>query len=116
MTDMLRGWLLGCTHTDHNVLTLSLALRICPPPPVTQKLSNPSWKVIVSASRGQCLEPGSSEPGFLFWRKPFTSPAPARSLDSFIPPNHHLQMTVSLCRIALSKKAPLPGSGDRRAR
>src|SRR5437763_16507875 len=72
MTDMHRGWLPGCTNTDHNPSTLSLALRICPPPPVTQKLSNPSWKVIVSASRGQCLEPGSSEPGFLFWRKAFS--------------------------------------------
>src|SRR2546423_14602959 len=80
MTDMLRGWLLGCTHTDHNVSTLSLALRICPPPPVTQKLSNPSWKVIVSASRGQCLEPGSSEPAFLLWPRAVTPPAPGRRL------------------------------------
>src|SRR5437868_15029110 len=73
MTDMLRGWLPGCTNTDHNAFTLSVALRICPPPPVTQKLSNPSWKVIVSASRGQCLEPGPSEPGFLFWPQALTS-------------------------------------------
>jgi hypothetical protein len=31
---------------------------------VARKLSNPSWKVIVSASRGQYLKPGSFEPGF----------------------------------------------------
>jgi hypothetical protein len=43
-------------------------LRICPPPPVARKLSNPSWKVIVSASRGQYLKPGSYEPGFFLVR------------------------------------------------
>jgi hypothetical protein len=31
---------------------------------VARALSNPSWKVIVSASRGQYLKPGSFEPGF----------------------------------------------------
>jgi hypothetical protein len=31
---------------------------------VTRRLSNPSWKVIVSASRGQYLKPGSLGPGF----------------------------------------------------
>jgi hypothetical protein len=31
---------------------------------VARVLSNPSWKVIVSASRGQYLKPGSCEPGF----------------------------------------------------
>jgi hypothetical protein len=31
---------------------------------VARQFSNPSWKVIVSASRGQCLKPGSFEPGF----------------------------------------------------
>jgi hypothetical protein len=31
---------------------------------VARELSNPSWKVIVSASRGQYLKPGSIEPGF----------------------------------------------------
>ena len=31
---------------------------------VARKLSNPSWKVIVSASRGQYLKPGPLEPGF----------------------------------------------------
>jgi hypothetical protein len=29
--------------------------------------SNPSWKVIVSASRGQYLKPGFYEPGFFSW-------------------------------------------------
>jgi hypothetical protein len=33
---------------------------------VARALSNPSWKVIVSASRGQYLKPGSFEPGFFF--------------------------------------------------
>src|SRR4051812_5350145 len=115
MTDMLRGWLLGCTHTDHSVCTLSLALRICPPPPVTQKLSNPSWKVIVSASRGQCLEPGSSEPGFLFLARKL-SPHLLHRLTASSGPTIIFQMIVSLCITALSKKAPLPGSGDRRER
>jgi hypothetical protein len=31
---------------------------------VARTLSNPSWKVIVSASRGQYLKPGSLESGF----------------------------------------------------
>jgi len=31
---------------------------------VARQFSNPSWKVIVSASRGQYLKPGSFEPGF----------------------------------------------------
>jgi len=31
---------------------------------VAREFSNPSWKVIVSASRGQYLKPGSIEPGF----------------------------------------------------
>jgi hypothetical protein len=31
---------------------------------VARKLSYPSWKVIVSASGGQYLKPGSIEPGF----------------------------------------------------
>jgi hypothetical protein len=33
---------------------------------VARKLSYPSWKVIVSASGGQYLKPGSLEPGFFF--------------------------------------------------
>jgi hypothetical protein len=31
---------------------------------VTRGLGNPSWKVIVSASRGQYLKPDSKESGF----------------------------------------------------
>jgi hypothetical protein len=31
---------------------------------VAREFSNPSWKVIVSASRGQYLKPGSHGPGF----------------------------------------------------
>jgi hypothetical protein len=33
---------------------------------VARRFSNPSWKVIVSASRGQYLKPGSFGPGFFF--------------------------------------------------
>ena len=49
---------------DHTVRTLRVRVAHCPPPPVARKLSYPSWKVIVSASRGQYLKPGSYEPGF----------------------------------------------------
>src|ERR1700712_2065637 len=49
---------------DHTVWTLRVRVAHCPPPPVARKLSYPSWKVIVSASRGQYLKPGSYEPGF----------------------------------------------------
>ena len=49
---------------DHNACTLRVRVAHCPPPPVARKLSYPSWKVIVSASHGQYLKPGSNEPGF----------------------------------------------------
>ena len=68
MTDMRHGWLLQGVKADHNVSTLSVRVAQCPPPPVARGLSNPSWKVIVSASRGQYLKPGSHEPGFFFVR------------------------------------------------
>jgi len=42
---------------------------------VARKLSYPSWKVIVSASGGQYLKPGSIEPGFFFANQPFCQPA-----------------------------------------
>ena len=51
---------------DHTVRTLRVRVAHCPPPPVARKLSYPSWKVIVSASHGQYLKPGSNEPGFFF--------------------------------------------------
>jgi hypothetical protein len=35
---------------------------------VARVFGYPSWKVIVSAQRGQYLEPGSSEPGFFSMR------------------------------------------------
>jgi hypothetical protein len=40
---------------------------------VVRQFSNPSWKVIVSASRGQYLKPGSFEPGFFSVRLSFTA-------------------------------------------
>ena len=55
---------------DHTVRTLRVRVAHCPPPPVARKLSYPSWKVIVSASHGQYLKPGSNEPGFFFYRSP----------------------------------------------
>jgi len=64
MTDMRRGRLPQGAHADHSICTLSVCVAHCPPPPVARKLSNPSWKVIVSASHGQYLKPGSDEPGF----------------------------------------------------
>ncbi|MEH2512086.1 hypothetical protein V1291_003440 [Nitrobacteraceae bacterium AZCC 1564] len=36
----------------------------CPPPPAVRELSYPSWKVIVSASRGQKLNKPGFRPGF----------------------------------------------------
>jgi hypothetical protein len=78
---------------------------------VARALSNPSWKVIVSASRGQYLKPGSIEPGFfsLHHQKP-------SAVDSSISALHHSRMVTNSCRNMQSKKAPHPGSSDRRAR
>src|SRR3979411_2694229 len=64
MTDMRRERLMQGANGDHTIWTLSVRVAHCPPPPVARKLSYPSWKVIVSASRGQYLKPGSQEPGF----------------------------------------------------
>jgi hypothetical protein len=40
---------------------------------VARQFSNPSWKVIVSASRGQYLKPGSFEPGFFYGKLHYPS-------------------------------------------
>ena len=64
MSDMRLGCLPLGNETLHNDPTLSFRVTHCPPPPVARTFSNPSWKVIVSASRGQYLKPGSIEPGF----------------------------------------------------
>jgi len=64
MTDMRRGRLLQGSNVAHNLRTLSIRVALVPPPPVARVFSYPSWKVIVSASRGQYLKPGSHEPGF----------------------------------------------------
>src|SRR5207248_10540917 len=71
MTDMRRARLPQGAHADHSICTLSVCVAYCPPPPVARKLSNPSWKVIVSASRGQYLKPGAFEPGFFSWCFPW---------------------------------------------
>jgi hypothetical protein len=42
--------------------------------------------------------------------------APIPSIDSFGAANHYLLMIMSLYIAALSKKAPQPGTGDRRVR
>src|SRR5882672_10952697 len=68
MTDMRRGRLMQSANGDHSDWTLRVRVAHCPPPPVARALSNPSWKVIVSASRGQYLKPGSYEPGFFSYR------------------------------------------------
>src|ERR1700748_83424 len=64
MTDMRAGRLNRCPNGGHTACTLRVRVAHCPPPPVARKLSYPSWKVIVSASHGQYLKPGSHEPGF----------------------------------------------------
>jgi hypothetical protein len=158
MTDMRLGWLLQAINGDHSVCTLSVRVAHCPPPPVARRFSNPSWKVIVSASRGQYLKPGSCEPGFfssqthlrrkcslasarkslISCRQPLIASqtaagaasasarwhrfagyvhaaAPVPSVDSLGRANH-LPMITNPCAPALSKKAPLPGTSDRRAR
>src|SRR5258707_2668044 len=70
MTDMRRGRLMQGANEDHTAWKLRVRVAHCPPPPVARKLSYPSWKVIVSASHGQYLKPGSNEPGFFSWRMP----------------------------------------------
>jgi hypothetical protein len=66
MTDMRRGRLLQAPDADHSVSTLSNRVAHLSPSSSGAGLSNPSWKVIVSASRGQYLRPGSHEPGLFF--------------------------------------------------
>src|SRR4030088_3075187 len=67
MTDMRRARLMQGANGDHTLSTLRVRVAHCPPPPVARKLSYPSWKVIVSASRGQYLKPGSLEPRFFLF-------------------------------------------------
>ena len=131
MTDMLAGRLLQGTGTAHNVRTLSIRVALCPPPPVARGLSNPSWKVIVSASRGQYLKPGSFEPGFFLGRRPrvrtggkaaaqsravMHEAAPIPRVDRPGAVHHPRAMDRNRRIAASSKKAPHPGASDRRAR
>jgi hypothetical protein len=79
----------------------------------------PSWKVIVSAQRGQYLEPGSSEPGFfsmrIFTKKHFHDEKDAVRLT--VEPSHRIiaPMITNACTTAV-KKASLSGASDWRAR
>src|SRR5882672_3332868 len=122
MTDMRRGRLMQSANGDHSDWTLRVRVAHCPPPPVARTLSNPSWKVIVSASRGQYLRPGSFEPGFFLRRRAFFAATQRHALcrhsdvDRLGVANHHCQMIANMCIAAPSKKAPLAGTGDRRAR
>jgi hypothetical protein len=95
--------------------------------------------VIVSASRGQYLKPGSYEPGFF---SHYEIPAKAtsllpvqatkqsmfrlkaygfaalrlRSVDRIRITPHHRTMITKSCSATSSKKAPHPGASERRAR
>src|ERR1700722_4363201 len=125
MTDMRSEWLPQGTDADHTDLTLSIRVALCPPPPVARVLSYPSWKVIVSASRGQYLKPGSHEPGFFSWGPCFRARTgsafwdgrgAARGIDRISAGHHHSLMITIPCILLSSKKALLPGASDRRAR
>src|SRR6218665_3053677 len=60
MTDIPGSELSAWEIADHTLVTLNERFAHCPPPPAKRALSYPSWKVIVSASRGQKLNrPGS---------------------------------------------------------
>jgi len=74
--------------------------------------SNPSWKVIVSASRGQYLKPDSVESGF-FLRVSHRATAPLTALLTTI---MMIAMITNSCAMLQSKKSPRPGTSDRRVR
>src|SRR5665213_541182 len=74
MTDMRSDWLPHGADEDHNAWTLRVRVAHCPPPPVARALSNPSWKVIVSASHGQYLEAGLYRARLFFARSSFGTP------------------------------------------
>ncbi|MGA7809890.1 hypothetical protein, partial [Bradyrhizobium sp.] len=64
MTDMRVGRLLPGASADNNVQTLGFRVAHLSPSSSGASAQRSSWKVIVSASRGQYLKPGSFEPGF----------------------------------------------------
>src|ERR1700758_731433 len=112
MSDMRLPPLPHGAHADHNTSTLSIRVAHLSPPPVARELSNPSWKVIVSASRGQYLKPGSPGPGFFSFQRR----AEMAVVDSCIHSPHHSPMLTVSCTDMQSKKAPRSGSSDRRTR
>lgn len=60
MTDIPGSALSEGEIEAHTISTLNERSAHCPPPPAERAFSYPSWKVIVSASRGQKLNrPGS---------------------------------------------------------
>src|SRR5215471_4507265 len=112
MTDMRRGRLLRGAMQDHNASTLSFRAHISPPP-VAREFSNPSWKVIVSASHGHYFAPGSLEPGvFSSTRRLKDDGVVDRSHNR----GHYFPMITLLCTAASLKKDPPPGTSGRRAR
>src|SRR5215471_12958674 len=103
MTDMRLGWLLQGIAAHHNAFVLRRCSALCPPPPAKQRFSNPSWKVIVSASIGQYLKPGSLEPGFFSTQVALTFDHPLCVIvlwvpipvDSFVRAPHAGAMTMT---------------------
>jgi hypothetical protein len=83
---------------------------------VARRFSNPSWKVIVSASRGQYLKPGSFEPGFFSQPVVCTCRDMVRIVDSAAANDHHVLMVTNPCALLQSKKGSQPGTSDRHAR
>jgi hypothetical protein len=112
---------------------------------VARVFGYPSWKVIVSAQRGQYSKPGSYEPGF-FSKQDLAEPLQARlffvltsrpflplrssthgfhhekmrafstPVDSGTDAPHHQPMITRSCASRHSKKATLWGASDRCAR
>ena len=84
MTDIPGSELSAWEIADHTLPTLIERSAHCPPPPAERALSYPSWKVIVSASRGQKLNrPGSlARPFFMtFFMVFFTPPFMALTMQ-----------------------------------
>jgi hypothetical protein len=73
---------------------------------VARKLSYPSWKVIVSASGGQYLKPGSLEPGFFLRAQLFVSPFFARSKAALIRRARRHGSVIMIWLIALPDDKP----------
>jgi hypothetical protein len=87
---------------------------------VARVFGYPSWKVIVSAQRGQYLEPGSSEPGFfsvfVFNDDEFFMMRKSSFIDSGTGAPHHCAHDHECVRNRYDEKSlPLGGFGSTRA-